>query len=215
MNIFVDRGKPGADTFPGISISGTYYSEEQEEEREFGHDEDFPDLQASSMSYFFHGGTLFAQFELFNNSSVLAYDFTAMQIYDGLDLAFFNSVDFASPAAIASGVLALDVLAVTSFARLPRVDPDPLSFSSLVLSVPGIDPTGYQLVVGFARPISLSGEVGEPAHFAFATTVPGPPSLILLGLGAEVACAGAFGRWRGRRRARRRSPGGRRRLRSG
>jgi hypothetical protein len=169
-----------AEHFRGITTTGNYTSAEQVAgaPKVFGTFDGLPfDFLGSFVDV---GGTLFGQLQLFNNSTQFAFDFTSLDVYTGLDLSFFNSTDFASASAIASGALAYDFIALNGGgASIPLAG----GAASSILTFPAgpLASDRYILLTGNARPILGPGQFGTPTEFAIAAAaVPEPSTLMLL-----------------------------------
>lgn len=122
-------------------------------------------------------GTPFNQFD-FVNSSSSAYLVTSLQLYQGLEGSYFNTSEFDSAAAIATGSLYRDVTAdLGSFeigAGEQRLFSENISLGS----------HQYDLMAGFLRQIQPDGSLGPSEWFAIGSQpAPEPSSLLLMGSG--------------------------------
>jgi hypothetical protein len=128
------------------------------------------------------------------NDGVDGYLITNLQLYTGLDLAFFTSSTFASPAAISSGTLYDDIIADLGGALTIGPAGDLISLSANLVS----DDT-YSLLTADVQEILPNGELGLPqAVDIAATAVPEPSAWALMMLGlAGVGFAGVRASRRG------------------
>ena len=136
-----------------------------------------------SYSVFFAGLVgLVDQFSVVNSSTAFAYEFSLLEVYQGLDPVFFTQAAFDSPAALASGFLFEDVLAANGGLRIDE-DSD-VGIPVITIPVEPVSRSGYQLLLATARPVLEDGSLGLPVSFSLASTpVPEPSSRVLVAIG--------------------------------
>jgi hypothetical protein len=173
-----------------ITTSGTYTSAQEQKALFEPGESRFAGLPFDQ-SYFAYediSGGLQGQLALINSSTTAAYNFSSLSIYTDLDTSFFNSSDFDSTAAIASGHLALDAVAAMGVGavQIPlnglQSLPEPSqTFPILDFPLGSVEPDTYVLVTGTASPILSDGSFGPGTTFSFAIApIPEPSSLMLL-----------------------------------
>ncbi|WP_447984687.1 hypothetical protein [Nitrospira sp. Nam74] len=136
---------------------------------------------------FTDAGNVYAQFSITNTSTQFGYDLTALKLYTDVSGAFFHDTTFNLPAAIATGTLAHDYIAENGGSLAIPVAGQGVS-SQIVFSAPYSSRSGYELLIGTARPIFPDGTFGAPQDFSI-TAVPEPTSAMLVGSGVLVLVA--------------------------
>jgi hypothetical protein len=168
----------GSEVFTGITQTGDFAAADVKPVNGPTLDDFGPLPFGGKSSFFEFEGNTVNLLSLINTSNAHPFDFTGLVVYSGLDMDFFNSIEFASPAAIASGTLFSDVLAEEEQLTIPISGGSP---AILTFSAPGKTNT-YNLIVGTARPILSNNTFGPDVGFAFAgSAVPEPGTLALLG----------------------------------
>lgn len=125
------------------------------------------------------GGVENGQFMLINGSTSASYLITRLDIYTGVDEAFFTGGGFDSAAAIATGALFYDAAASGTTLTIGPDDGSPFGrFLTFPIGEVGYD--GYALLVGVAQEELPGGGLGAPLAFSSAiTAIPEPPAWAL------------------------------------
>jgi hypothetical protein len=139
---------------------------------------------ASTTSSIFETPTgLVDQFNIENSDTLNGYEITSLDIYSGLNPAFYTAGNFDSLAAIASGTFVEDWAAATGGISIPMAGGPDLPF----ISVPVADANynSYDLITGTAAPILADGTLGASFTFSSASLpeTPEPAPILLLGSG--------------------------------
>lgn len=172
-----------------------------------------PDLQdpnrpqlagSSSFPFIVPQDGLFNEFQLTSSDVSQAYQVVSARLYTGLDPVHFLPGAFDSPSAVASGVLALELVDLL----IPQAggDADPSVALTVGPLVPGHAASGYELLVATLRPILDfdADRFGDSFTYTIASdassALPEPGVLLLLGTACGLAAAGGHRRATGRRR---------------
>jgi hypothetical protein len=172
----------GGEHFKGVTKDGIYTSEEQKKKAK-GLQATFNELPFDFFgSFVTFEGDLFGQLQLMNNSTEFAFDFSSLILFTGLDLSFFNPIEYASISAMASGTMAYDFLSLNGGeASIPLAG----GSASPILTFP-TGPLSYDkyiLLAGTARPIIGQDQYGDEIMFTVAAAnVPEPASIVLFGI---------------------------------
>jgi hypothetical protein len=198
--ISIHQGDPDEENWY-VTTSGTYLSAQETKYLFESGNERLAGLPftPSYATYADDQGTNVGQLTLVNTSTSFPYDFTSLLVYKNLDVAFFDSTQFDSATAIASGTLAIDALAQLGVMQIPVAGleslPEPSqTFPLMVLPLAGVTPNTYILAVGNARPILADGSFGPSTLFSvgieLTPEVPEPARLPVWLIMTTFACAG-------------------------
>lgn len=125
-------------------------------------------------------GGFFAQFQFANTSTSTAYYLSSFTIYTGLNLAFFDQLNFNSTIAIASGSLFYDATAEGQQFTINADDGTPFG-PFFTFPMGSVDGSTYSLFTGVASPILPGGMLGPSTAFSIGLApVPEPSSLVPL-----------------------------------
>ena len=174
----------GGETWSGLLVNGVINRgiQSDDEKKPKGGIKDFPvDFDGSYDSLLPElprDGFSFNTFTLVN-SGENGYQIDSLQIFSGLDLIYFTPANFATPAAISSGVLYDDVIADTGGPITISPEGQTISLSANLVA----DDT-YTLLHGTVQEILGSGELGplEAVNIA-ATAIPEPSTWAMMLLG--------------------------------
>lgn len=164
------------ETWEGITKTGAYKSEEQKKkDKAPGSYQDRPNglpFQFLPNFWSYVEGT-FAQIDIINTSPFFAYSFTSLSLYKGLSPVYWQTDQFDSPAAIATGTFQWDFVSDNGSASIAKAGGDVAPILAFPLGTPS-DPS-YDLLTGVARPILGPGVYGDPVSFSTAfRAVPEP-----------------------------------------
>jgi len=188
----------------GIKANGSYWSKQEIKAAKPFIDIPVSVFADSGAGFFDHNGQTLGQIQVINSSTTTAYNFTSLVAYKDLDLAFLNSTDFNSPAAIASGTLAFDAVAAGGITAVTFAGQGDSVPPLLTLPLGAVAPDTYVLVTGTAEAIEADNQFGPPFSFAMAfQTAPEPSALALCSAAAlNLVGVSCWRRWRASRKRR-------------
>jgi len=142
----------------------------------FFHDSSAVAALSTTQDFFFDGldGNLVNQFNLTNSASE-SLEITSLQLYDDLNMRFYQQDTFDSPFAVASGLLYWNAGAQDGTWTLGP--------NSMLMFDEAPGSTGYDLLIGTAQSVQPDGSLGASFTLAFANATPEPASLLLFGSG--------------------------------
>lgn len=174
--------KIGNETWEGIIGCGNYTSEEQKKPaKKQSMLESLPFDSFGSFAIL--DGDCYGQIQVINLDTDYAYEFSELLIYSDLDGSYFDTPDFDSPEAIATGRLVSNIIEET---LMEKVEVTPMGQAGSLITVPsGIlyNSNDYVLLTGMSHKIDGDGNpIGDDVGFSIAI-IPEPATILLLGLG--------------------------------
>lgn len=168
----------GDETWEGITKEGPYESEKQKKKQKApGSFQDRPNGLPFEFlpNLWTDGDETFAQIDIINTSPVFAYSFTSLKLFKGLSLVYWQTDQFDSPAAIATGTFQWDFVSDNGSASITKAGGDVAPILAFPLGTPSF--LSYDLLTGVARPILAPGVYGDPISFSTGfSAVPEPSS---------------------------------------